>query len=109
MRSKRPSPKLNKLEHVAKAMGMSIPGVHHELKKIINKMIDRLKPSYFADGLGVFEIVLDLSVIRGVKNNPGEIFNKLNPVNKKLCVIQAKRRAPHLVKHSGDFEDLLGG
>lgn len=110
--SKKDLTKKTKLGDVAKKFGMSVPGVHHEIKRIINKMVDRLKPSYFAEGLGVFEIVLDLADRLGVKNNPGEIFNKLNATNKKLCIIQAKKRAPHLAKliakdEGSSYEDLL--
>jgi len=98
-----------KLGDIAQKFNMSIPGIHHEIKRIINKIVDRLKPCYFEAGAGVFDIVLDLSEKLGCKNHPQEIFKKLNAKNKLLCVNEAKKRAPHLAKilDSEDEEDLM--
>jgi len=95
-----------KLSVVAKKFNMSVPGIHHEIKRIINKMVDRLKPVYSSEGKGVFDIVIDLSERLGIRNNPGEIFNKLNPVNKKLCIIQAKKKAPHLANQNKELSNI---
>ena len=96
-RSKAPSGKA-RLVDMSKRYNMSMSAIHHEIKKIINKIVDRCKQTYFEASLGVFDIVIDLSEKLGVKNNPAEIFKKLDARNRRLCINEAIKKAPHLAK-----------
>ena len=86
------------LDEIGKKYDMSITQVNYSIKKTINKMVDRLKPEFDADGGSVFDIVVAISEFLCVE--PGDIYTQLNPKNKHLCEAIAAKKAPYLAEEA---------
>jgi len=96
------------LDDISNHTGSSVFKVHYQLKKIINKMVDRLKPEADQCGMSVFEIVLYISEYLCVE--PDEIYKQLNEINMGLVRAHAYKMNPGMaddaIRESG-YEPIL--